>query len=85
MLQPSEHLSGPPLDSLQQLYFLVRGASALETVLHMGPHKGGVERYSLFPLPASHPSFDAVQDTLSLLSGKHPLLAYVLLFIHENS
>ena len=45
VLQPPDHLSGPPLDSLQQLpVFLVLGAPDLDTVLQMGPHEGRVER-----------------------------------------
>jgi len=39
MLQPSDHLSGPPLDSFQVLsIFLVLGAPGLDAVLQMGPH-----------------------------------------------
>jgi len=40
VLQPSDHLSGPPLDPLQELHVLpVLGAPGLDTVLQMGPHK----------------------------------------------
>ena len=40
VLQPSDHLSGPPLDLLQELHVLpVLGAPGLDTVLQMGPHK----------------------------------------------
>ena len=40
VLQPSNHLSGLPLDLLQEIYaFLVLGAPGLDAVLQMGPHK----------------------------------------------
>jgi len=60
VLQP-EHLCGPPLDPLQQLYsFLLLGASGLDVVLQMQPHEGRVEGDSHLPYSAGHPSFDAV-------------------------
>jgi len=38
VLQPSDHLSGPPLDLFQELFiFLVLGAPCLDAVFHMGP------------------------------------------------
>ena len=44
VLHPSDHLSGPSLDLLQQLHILlVLGALGLGTVLQMGLHKGRVE------------------------------------------
>ena len=37
VLQPSDHLSGSPLDSFQELWvFLLLGAPGLDTVLHVG-------------------------------------------------
>jgi len=41
-------------------------ASGLDAVLQMVPHKGRVEGDNNLPLPAGHPSFDAVQDTVGL-------------------
>ena len=39
VLQPSDHLHGPPSDPLQQLHiFLMLGAPDLDAVLQMGPH-----------------------------------------------
>ena len=39
VLQPSDHLSGPPLDLLQELHILpVLGAPGLDTVLQIGPN-----------------------------------------------
>ena len=56
VLQPSGHLSGPPLDLLQELHILpVLGAPGLDAVLHMGPHKSRVERDNPLPLPPGHP------------------------------
>ena len=41
VLQPSDHLSGPPLDPLQELHVIrVLGALGLDAVLQMGPHRG---------------------------------------------
>ena len=41
VLQPSNHLCGPPLDLLQMLcILLVLGASCLSAVLQEVPHKG---------------------------------------------
>ena len=40
VLQPSDHLSGSPLDPLQELHVLsVLGTPGLDAVLQMGPHK----------------------------------------------
>jgi len=40
VLQPSDHLSGPPPDLLQELHDLpVLGAPGLEAVLQMGPQR----------------------------------------------
>ena len=50
MLQPSDHLHGPPLDLLQQLHvLLVLEVSELDAVLQMGPHKTRAEGQSHFP------------------------------------
>ena len=58
VLQPSDHLCGPPLDPLQQLHiFPVLGAPDLDAVLKMGPHKSRAERDSHLPVPAGHPFF----------------------------
>jgi len=44
VLQPSDHLCGPPQDPLQELHVLpVLGATGLDTVLQMGPHKSRAE------------------------------------------
>ena len=65
VLQPSNHLSGPPLDSFQELcVFLVLGAPGLDAVLQMGPHKSGAEGDNHLPLPAGHPFFNAAQNTV---------------------
>ena len=75
---PSDHLHGPPLGLLQQLrVFLVPGASGLDTVLQMGPHKGQVEAGQSPPSPFFHHSFDAAQDAAGLPSCKSTLLAHV--------
>jgi len=44
VLQPSDHLSGPPLDPLQQLHILpMLGPPDLDTVLQVGPQEGRAE------------------------------------------
>ena len=41
VLQPSEHLHSPPLDSLKQFHIpSVQGTPGMEAVLQKGPHKG---------------------------------------------
>lgn len=55
VLQPSDHLSGPPLDPPQQFpVLLVLGAGDL--VLQMGPDDGSTERENHLHVPAGHPS-----------------------------
>jgi len=40
MLQPTEHLRGPPLNLLQQLHiFFVLEIPSLDAVLQVGPHR----------------------------------------------
>ena len=85
VLQPSEHLSGPPLDPFQDLSaFLVLEAPGLDAVLQMGPHKSRVEGNNNVPLPAGHPFFNAAQNTVGLLGCKCTLLAYVQLPVHQD-
>jgi len=56
VLQPSDHLSSPPLDPLQQLQILpVLGAPGLDKVLQMRPHKSKAEGGNPLPLPAATP------------------------------
>ncbi|KAK4819077.1 hypothetical protein QYF61_025310 [Mycteria americana] len=44
VLQPTDHLHGPPLDSLQQLHVLLMlGTPELDAVLQVGPHQHGAE------------------------------------------
>jgi len=46
----SSHLSGPPLDPLQELHiFPVLGDPGLDAVLQMGPQKSQVEGESRIP------------------------------------
>ena len=85
MLQPSDYLSGSPLDSFQELcIFLVLGVPGLDAVLQMGPPKGREEGDNHLPLPAGHSSFDAAQDTVHLPGCKSTLLAHVQLFVHQD-
>ena len=85
VLQPSDHLSSPPLDPLQQLcVFIVLGAPSLDTVLQMEPHKGRVEGNHHLFLPAGHLSFDAGQDAVGPLGLKYMLLAHVQLLVHQD-
>ena len=56
MLQPSEYLHVCPLNLLQQLRVcLVLGALGLDTVLHVGLHKGRAELGNYLPSPDSTP------------------------------
>ena len=57
MLQPSDHLHGPPLDLLQQLYVLVLQAPKLDTILQVGSHESRIERQNHIPRPAGQLSY----------------------------
>jgi len=53
--QPSDCLSGPPLNLFQELHILpVLGAPGLDAVLLMGPHKSWVEGHNHLPLLGSY-------------------------------
>lgn len=69
MLQPSGHLCGPPLDSLQQFHvFPMLGNLELDTVLEVSAptQKNGVEGENHLPQPAGYTSFDAAMIGLTL-------------------
>ena len=56
VLQPSDHVHGPPLDPLQQLHiFPVLGAPDLDAVLQVGPRKGRAERDNHTPSLLTNP------------------------------
>jgi len=79
VLQPSDHLSGPPLDPLQELHVLpVVGVPGLGAVLQMGSQKSWVEGDNHLPLPAGHPFFNAAQNTVGLC---HKYQKYHLYFL----
>jgi len=67
VLQPSDHLCGPPLNLLQQLHvLLVLRAPELDAVLQVGSHQSRAEGQNHLPCPAGHASLDAVQDVIAL-------------------
>ena len=83
VLQPSDLLSGPPLDSLQEPHVLpALGAPGLDAVLQMGPHKcrGGQSP----PSPSRPPLINAAQNTVGLPGCKRTLLAHVQLLVHQD-
>ncbi|KAK4825708.1 hypothetical protein QYF61_002067 [Mycteria americana] len=85
VLQPSDHLRGPPLDSLQQLHVLLMlGAPELNAVVQLGSHESGVEGQNHLPRPAGHTSFDAAQDTVGFLGCKRQLPAHGELLINQH-
>ncbi|KAJ7413989.1 hypothetical protein WISP_87148 [Willisornis vidua] len=85
VLQPSIHLHGPPLDSLQQVHiFLVLSTPELYAAFQVGSHESGVQRENHFPQPAGYTSFDAAQNTIGFLGCKHTLLSHVQVFICQN-
>ncbi|XP_014803059.1 PREDICTED: complex III assembly factor LYRM7 isoform X1 [Calidris pugnax] len=65
VLQPSDHLCGPPLDLLQQVHVLMLGPE-LDAVPQVGYHDSRGEGENHLPRPAGHAS-DAAQDTIGLL------------------
>lgn len=83
-LYTSDHPHGSHLDPLQQLLsFLCWGPQTPTQYCRWGLLRQCVYEDSHFLLPASHPSFDANQDTASLLSCKCSLLAHIR--IHQDS
>ncbi|KAK4828770.1 hypothetical protein QYF61_000795 [Mycteria americana] len=85
VIQPSDHLCGPPLDSLQQVHVLLMlGAPEVNVVLQVGSHESGVEGENHLPRPAGHASFDAAQDTVGLLGCKRMLPGHVELLINQH-
>jgi len=84
VFQPSDNLCGCPLDPLQQVHvFPVRGAPELDTGLQVGSDQSTVIGQNPLPQPAHHTTFDAAQDTVSLLGCKCTLLGHVQFFIHH--
>jgi len=84
VLQPSDHLHGPPLDPLQQLHvLLVLWAPELDAGLHVGSHQSGVKGQKPLPRPAGHVSLDAAQDMVGLLGCECTLVAHIKLFIQQ--
>ena len=72
VLQPSNHLFGPPLEPLQKLHiFPVLVAQVLDATLQRGPHEGRAENNNHLSHTFGHPSSDAAQDTIGLLGCKH--------------
>jgi len=56
VLQPSEHLHGPPLDLLQHLHIFPKlVAPGLDAVLQMESHKDRAEGDNPLPQPAATP------------------------------
>jgi len=81
MFQLSDHPHCPPLDLLQQLYvFLVLRATGQDAVVQMGPIEDRVEGDNHLPCPPGHLSFNAAQDTVSLLCCKCILLTHAWVF-----
>ncbi|KAK4830718.1 hypothetical protein QYF61_013168 [Mycteria americana] len=84
VLQPSDHLHGSCLDSLQQDHVLLMlGAPELDAVLQVRSHQSRVEEKNHLPQPADHVSFYAAQDTVGFLGCKCILPAHVQFFIHQ--
>jgi len=84
VLQPSDHLRGPPLDPLQHIHVLLMlRAPELDTELQVGSHKSGVKRQNPLPRPAGHASPYAAQDMVGFLGCKCTLPAHVELLIQQ--
>ncbi|NXH84260.1 F120B protein, partial [Edolisoma coerulescens] len=85
VLQPSDHLCSPPLDSLQQVKVLpMLGTSELDTALQVGSHQSRVDRENPLPLPAGHAALDAAQGAVGFLGCERTLLAQVKLLIQQH-
>ncbi|KAK4831476.1 hypothetical protein QYF61_017724 [Mycteria americana] len=85
VLQPSDHLCGLPLDSLQQVHVLfMLGAPELDAVLQVESHQSGAEGQNHLCRPAGHASFYAAQDTVGLLGCERTLSAHIELLINQQ-
>jgi len=62
----------------------MHGPGGLVTIDRIRPHKSRAEGDNPLPLCAGHPSVDAAQDAVDLLSCKHMLLTHAQLFIHKD-
>lgn len=72
VLQPLDHLSGSPLDTLQKLHiFSVLGASDLDAVLQLEPH---MERIEVNLLHSAGHSSDGTQSTFQAASTHYELV-----------
>jgi len=70
VLQPSDHLRGPPLDLLQHIHVLLMlGAPELDAGLQVGSQESGVKGQNPLPRPAGRAALDAARDTVGWLSG----------------
>lgn len=63
----------------------LNGSTELNAVLYMWTHQGRAEREENLPQPTGHPSFDVLQDTISLLGHKDTLPAYGQSVIHQDT
>ena len=70
VLQPADHLCGPPVDPLQQL--------------HIAPLLGTPGLNAVLSLPSGHPPLDAAQDTIGLPGCKSTLLAHIQIFVYQD-
>ena len=85
MLQPSNHLCGPPLDPLQKHHiFAVLEASDQVTVLLPGTQEGIIEGAGYLLRPPGHPSSDGAQDIIGFPGCKRTLLAHVNFFTYQD-
>ena len=72
VLQPSDHLCGPPLDPLQHVHvFLVLRAPELDAQLQTGSHHSRPEGQNPLPRPAGHTSFVWPQILSEISSWKY--------------
>jgi len=79
-----DHVCGPPLDALQQVYGSpVLRTPHLDTLLQVRPHQSRVEGQDHLSPPAGHASFNVAQYTVGFLGCKATLLAHVQLPIHQ--
>jgi len=78
VLQPLDHLRGPPLALLQHIHvLLLLGAAELDAGLQVGSPESGVKGQNPLPRPAGHASLDAAQDTVGFLGCQRTLPAHV--------
>ena len=85
MLQPRDHLGGPPLDSLQYVLVCVApGSPELDTALPRHAHTRWTRGSNHFPQPVGYTLAETAQSAVHVPYHRGTLLNWVQLVVCEN-